>query len=208
MELAHNFIAQIRKSLLKGGKGIKMISQFICFLGSQKDIWEGAVLQDFKYTVWILRFLRVLTIIIGMDVSHGSPGRADVPSIVAVVGSRNWLLVSRNRASVRTQSTRVEMIDGLFKPVSNDKDEGMTRELLEDFYRSTQKLKPQNVIIFGAFAPICYAHLAVAQMVQFVKFDDMSDAASSHNGRGSAASGGFTKIRKLHEKVSSSMFFC
>ncbi|KAI3665036.1 hypothetical protein L6452_43652 [Arctium lappa] len=91
---------------------------------------------------------RVPTIIIGMDVSHGSPGRADVPSIDAVVGSRNWPLVSRYRAFVRTQSARVEMIDGLFKPVSNDKDEGMIRELLEDFYRSTQKLKPQNVIIF------------------------------------------------------------
>ncbi|KAI3747368.1 hypothetical protein L6452_09822 [Arctium lappa] len=272
---------------------------------------------------------RVPTIIIGMDVSHGSPGRADVPSIAAVVGSRNWPFVSRYRASVRTQSARVEMIDGLFKPVSNDKDEGMIRELLEDFYRSTQKQKPQNIIIFrdgvsesqfsqvlnieleqimeackfldddwnpkfmvivaqkthhtkffqanseanvppgtiidnkvchpknndfylcaqngpigttrpthyhvlldqigfstdelqelvhslsyvyqrsttaiSVVAPICYAHLAAAQMAQFVKFDDVSDAASSHSG---GASGGFTQIPKLHEKVSSSMFFC
>ena len=63
-----------------------------------------------------------------------------------------------------------------------------------------------------AVAPICYAHLAAAQMSQFVKFDDMSDAASSHSGGGAgSASGGaagFTQIPKLHDKVCSSMFFC
>uniref|UniRef100_A0A0E0AHW8 Piwi domain-containing protein n=1 Tax=Oryza glumipatula TaxID=40148 RepID=A0A0E0AHW8_9ORYZ len=46
------------------------------------------------------------TLILGMDVSHGSPGRADVPSIAAVVGSRCWPLISRYRASVRTQSPK------------------------------------------------------------------------------------------------------
>ncbi|KAL8193873.1 hypothetical protein R6Q57_026115 [Mikania cordata] len=40
------------------------------------------------------------TIIFGMDVSHGAPGRSDVPSIAAVVSSRNWPFVSRYRASV------------------------------------------------------------------------------------------------------------
>ncbi|XP_076884626.1 protein argonaute 4A-like [Bidens hawaiensis] len=88
------------------------------------------------------------TIIFGMDVSHGAPGRSDVPSIAAVVSSRKWPFISRYRASVRSQSSRVEMIDGLFKPVAPNKDEGMIRELLEDFYMSTPKLKPQNIIIF------------------------------------------------------------
>ncbi|KAK1433730.1 hypothetical protein QVD17_10645 [Tagetes erecta] len=88
------------------------------------------------------------TIIIGMDVSHGAPGRSDAPSIAAVVSSRKWPLVSRYRASVRSQSSRVEMIDGLFKPVAPGKDEGMIRELLEDFYQCTPKLKPDNIIIF------------------------------------------------------------
>ncbi|CAI9271843.1 unnamed protein product [Lactuca saligna] len=91
---------------------------------------------------------RTPTIIFGMDVSHGSPGRADVPSIAAVVSSRKWPLISQYRASVRAQSARVEMIDGLFKPISHDKDEGMIRELLDDFYLSTPKLKPKNIIIF------------------------------------------------------------
>lgn len=59
-----------------------------------------------------------------------------------------------------------------------------------------------------AVAPICYAHLAAAQMSQFVKFDDMSDAASSHSGGAGSSAGGFTQLPKLHEKVCSSMFFC
>ncbi|KAI3723141.1 hypothetical protein L2E82_34527 [Cichorium intybus] len=265
---------------------------------------------------------RTPTIIFGMDVSHGSPGRADVPSIAAVVSSRKWPQISRYRASVRAQSARVEMIDGLFKPVSHDKDEGMIRELLDDFYLSTPKLKPMNIIIFrdgvsesqfnqvlnielnqiieackfldeqwdpkflvivaqkthhtkffqpnseanvppgtvvdnqvchpksndfylcaqngpigttrpthyhvlldeigfsaddlqelvhslsyvyqrsttaiSVVAPICYAHLAAAQVVQFVKFDDMSDSASSQSG----GAGGFTQLPKLHKNIS------
>ncbi|KAL7614483.1 hypothetical protein Lser_V15G06694 [Lactuca serriola] len=91
---------------------------------------------------------RTPTIIFGMDVSHGSPGRADVPSIAAVVSSRKWPQISRYRASFRAQAARLEMIDGLFEPVSEDKDEGMIRELLDDFYLSTPKLKPKNIIIF------------------------------------------------------------
>ncbi|CAI9271842.1 unnamed protein product [Lactuca saligna] len=274
---------------------------------------------------------RTPTIIFGMDVSHGSPGRADVPSIAAVVSSRKWPQISRYRASVRAQSARVEMIDGLFKPISHDKDEGMIRELLDDFYLSTPKLKPKNIIIFrdgvsesqfnqvlnielnqiieackfldeqwdpkfllivaqkahhtkffqanseanvppgtvvdnkvchpksndfylcaqngpigttrpthyhvlldeigfsadelqelvhslsyvyqrsttaiSVVAPICYAHLAAGQVAQFVKFDDMSETASSHSGGGVGGST-FTQLPKLHDKVSSSMFFC
>ncbi|KAI3672527.1 hypothetical protein L6452_38616 [Arctium lappa] len=38
-------------------------------------------------------------------------------------------------------------------------------------------------------------------MEQFVKFDDMSDAASSHSGRRRATTGGFTQILELHEKM-------
>ncbi|PWA57490.1 Argonaute/Dicer protein, PAZ [Artemisia annua] len=90
---------------------------------------------------------RTPTIIFGMDVSHGSPRRLDVPSIADVVSSRKWPLISP-RASVRAQSARVEMIDCLFKPISPDKDEGMIRELLTDFYSTTGKLKPQHIIIF------------------------------------------------------------
>ncbi|XP_043809276.1 protein argonaute 4 isoform X2 [Manihot esculenta] len=91
---------------------------------------------------------KVPTIILGMDVSHGSPGHSDCPSIAAVVSSRNWPLISRYRASVRTQSPKVEMIDSLYKRVSETEDEGMIRELLLDFYTSSGKRKPDQIIIF------------------------------------------------------------
>ncbi|KAF8008168.1 hypothetical protein BT93_K1988 [Corymbia citriodora subsp. variegata] len=68
------------------------------------------------------------TMILGMDVSHGSPGRSDMPSIAAVVGSRCWPLISRYRASVRTQSPKVEMIDSLFKPLADGVDDGIMRD--------------------------------------------------------------------------------
>ncbi|XP_061341119.1 protein argonaute 4-like [Gastrolobium bilobum] len=88
------------------------------------------------------------TLILGMDVSHGSPGQSDIPSIAAVVSSRQWPLISKYRASVRTQSAKVEMIDNLFKQVSEKDDEGIMRELLVDFYVSSGKRKPDNIIIF------------------------------------------------------------
>ncbi|XP_044465053.1 protein argonaute 16 isoform X3 [Mangifera indica] len=88
------------------------------------------------------------TLILGMDVSHGSPGRSDIPSIAAVVGSQRWPLISRYRASVRTQSPKVEMIDALYKPLANGKDDGIIRELLVDFYKTSNKRKPKHIILF------------------------------------------------------------
>ncbi|CAK9184081.1 unnamed protein product [Ilex paraguariensis] len=88
------------------------------------------------------------TMILGMDVSHGSPGRSDIPSIAAVVGSRSWPLISRYRAAVRTQSSKVEMIESLFKPAANGKDDGIMRELLMDFYNSSNGRKPAHIIVF------------------------------------------------------------
>ncbi|KAF8395625.1 hypothetical protein HHK36_019576 [Tetracentron sinense] len=275
---------------------------------------------------------KVPTIILGMDVSHGSPGQSDVPSIAAVVSSRQWPLISRYRASVRTQSPKVEMIDSLFKPVSDTEDGGIVRELLLDFYVSSGKRKPDQIIIFrdgvsesqfnqvlnieldqiieackfldekwcprflvivaqknhhtkffqsgapdnvppgtvidnrvghprnndfymcahagmigttrpthyhvlldeigfsaddlqelvhslsyvyqrsttaiSVVAPICYAHLAASQVSQFMKFDDMSETSSSHGGLTSAGAVPVPELPKLHENVSSSMFFC
>ncbi|KAF3639557.1 hypothetical protein FXO38_22586 [Capsicum annuum] len=95
---------------------------------------------------------QVPTIIIGMDISYGSPGRADVPSIAAhqEVSSRQWPLISRYRASVRTQSPKMEMIDSLYKKVSDTEDEGLFRELLDDFYLSSNNVKPEHIIIFSS----------------------------------------------------------
>ncbi|CAI9106107.1 OLC1v1005175C1 [Oldenlandia corymbosa var. corymbosa] len=91
---------------------------------------------------------KVTTMILGMDVSHGSPGQSDIPSIAAVVSSRQWPLISKYRASVRTQSPKLEMIDSLFKRVSDTEDDGTIREALIDFYVSSGKRKPELIVIF------------------------------------------------------------
>ncbi|TKY66352.1 argonaute 16 [Spatholobus suberectus] len=88
------------------------------------------------------------TMILGMDVSHSSLGRSDIPSIAAVVGSRHWPLISRYRASVRMQASKVEMIDALYKPLENGSDDGIIRELLLDFYESSNGRKPTQIIAF------------------------------------------------------------
>ncbi|XP_024959437.1 protein argonaute 16 [Cynara cardunculus var. scolymus] len=88
------------------------------------------------------------TMIIGMDVSHGSPGRSDIPSIAAVVGSHSWPLISRYKASVRTQSSKVEMIEGLFKPQADGTDDGIMSELLVEFYQTSNHRKPTQIIVF------------------------------------------------------------
>ncbi|OEL24890.1 Protein argonaute 4B, partial [Dichanthelium oligosanthes] len=90
---------------------------------------------------------KVPTIILGMDVSHGHPGQSDRPSIAAVVSSRQWPLISKYRASVHTQSPRLEMMSSLFKPRGTE-DDGLIRESLIDFYTSSGKRKPDHVIIF------------------------------------------------------------
>nr|AHC30882.1 argonaute 6 protein [Dimocarpus longan] len=87
------------------------------------------------------------TLILGMDVSHGSPGRSDA-SIAAVVGSQCWPLISRYRAAVRTQSSKMEMIDALYKPLADGTDDGIIRELLMDFYQTSNQRKPRQIIVF------------------------------------------------------------
>ncbi|XP_057981140.1 protein argonaute 4B-like, partial [Malania oleifera] len=275
---------------------------------------------------------RTPTLVIGMDVSHGSPGRSDMPSIAAVVSSRQWPLISRYRATVRTQSPKVEMIDSLFKRVSDTEDQGIIREALVDFYLSSGQRKPEQIIIFrdgvsesqfnqvlnveldqiieackflddkwspkftlivaqknhhtkffqasspdnvppgtvidskvchprsndfymcahagmigttrpthyhvlfdelgfsaddlqelvhslsyvyqrsttaiSIVAPICYAHLAASQLLQFVKFDELSESSSSHGGLTAVGTVPVPELPQLHQNVRSSMFFC
>ncbi|XP_024635714.1 protein argonaute 16 isoform X1 [Medicago truncatula] len=118
------------------------------------------------------------TMILGMDVSHGSPGRSDIPSIAAVVGSRCWPLISRYRASVRSQSPKVEMIDSLFKLVDkmNDdgilekKDDGIIRELLLDFYSSSGNRRPTQIILFrDGVGESQFQHVLDIELNQIIK---------------------------------------
>ncbi|KAI3678223.1 hypothetical protein L6452_37508 [Arctium lappa] len=79
-------------------------SLLLCILPEIKnlDIYMGGInsLLSMEFSKCMRVVSRVPTIIIGMVVPHGSPGRADVSSIVVVVGSRHWPLVFRYRASV------------------------------------------------------------------------------------------------------------
>ncbi|KAF2293023.1 hypothetical protein GH714_035163 [Hevea brasiliensis] len=87
------------------------------------------------------------TMILGMGVSLGFPGRSDIPSVAAVVGSLYWPHISRYRASVRAQSPKEEMIDALYNPLANGKDDGMMRKL-EDFCHTSNGNKPKHIIVF------------------------------------------------------------
>jgi hypothetical protein len=71
----------------------------------------------------------------------------------------------------------------------------------------------QSQCFARAVAPVYYAHLAAAQVRQFVRFDDASETASSASGgQASSTSGGqappVPELPRLHPSVRSSMFFC
>lgn len=97
------------------------------------------------------RISSVPTIIFGLDVSHGSPGDADSPSIAAVVASRGWPRISQYAARVRSQSSRDEMIDGLYEE-KNGQPAGMIRDHLAGFYQSckteAKDPRPAQIIIY------------------------------------------------------------
>ena len=64
-----------------------------------------------------------------------------------------------------------------------------------------------SLFCLPAVARICYAHLAAAQVGQFIKFDEMSETSSSHGDHTLAGSVPVQELSRLHEKVSSLMFF-
>uniref|UniRef100_A0A7I4DTR0 Argonaute family member n=1 Tax=Physcomitrium patens TaxID=3218 RepID=A0A7I4DTR0_PHYPA len=94
----------------------------------------------------MLHCLGQSTIIFGMDVTHGSPGDVEIPSIAAVVATKNWPEVFHYSTQVKVQPARMEMIQGLYEPEG-----GMVRELLMSFYSTCAKgvnPKPSQIIIY------------------------------------------------------------
>ncbi|KAL0751276.1 hypothetical protein Bca101_033279 [Brassica carinata] len=86
---------------------------------------------------------KIPTLIMGMDVSHGSPGRADVPSVAAVLlysyfACPLFAVVS----AARSQSPKLEMIDSLFQPV-DDPVNGDNR-----YHETSYARKPKQIIMF------------------------------------------------------------
>ncbi|KAL6583710.1 hypothetical protein OROMI_002999 [Orobanche minor] len=91
---------------------------------------------------------KIPRMIVGMEVSHAPPGRTNAPSIASVVGSRRWPRISSYRASLRAAPPKSHMIDSLFKPMSQHEDAGIIRELLMEFYSSSGRKKPAQIVIF------------------------------------------------------------
>ncbi|XP_059304049.1 protein argonaute 4B-like [Lycium ferocissimum] len=91
---------------------------------------------------------KVPTMILAMGVTHAPSSRSDLPSVAAVVGSRQWPMISCYRASICTQPPKTETIHSLFRPVSDSEDTGIIRELLMDFYASSGNRRPEQIIIF------------------------------------------------------------
>ncbi|KAI7991968.1 Protein argonaute 4A [Camellia lanceoleosa] len=96
-----------------------------------------------------------------------------IPLISKVVSSRQWPLISRYRASVRTQSLKVEMIDSLYKRVSEAEDEGIMRELLLQFYVTSGKRKPDQIIIFRLIAKYRPTMLVLSVVIPRLKTNQL-----------------------------------
>ncbi|KAL0907928.1 hypothetical protein M5K25_022384 [Dendrobium thyrsiflorum] len=82
-----------------------------------------------------------------MGMSHDSPEQPDVHP-TAAVSSKQRALISKYRASAKTQSSKVEMINILFKPVIKNDDDDIIRELPIDFYKSSEKRKLEQITGF------------------------------------------------------------
>ncbi|PPR96569.1 hypothetical protein GOBAR_AA24101 [Gossypium barbadense] len=80
--------------------------------------------------------------------------KSDILSIAAVVSFMKWPLIFSYRASGRTQSLKLEMIDSLFKLVSDKVDEGI--ELVHAISK-----KRHRHICCGPYSPSSFGNLTV-----------------------------------------------
>ncbi|KAL0921244.1 hypothetical protein M5K25_008301 [Dendrobium thyrsiflorum] len=78
-----------------------------------------------------------------MGMPHDSPEQPDAHPITAV-NSRQWALISKYRTSIRMQSPKVEVIDPLFKPTTEDDDDGIIRERLWIPIRAFEAYNQEN----------------------------------------------------------------
>ncbi|KAH6826316.1 hypothetical protein C2S53_017665 [Perilla frutescens var. hirtella] len=117
------------------------------------------------------RICGVPTLIVGLDVCHGSPVR-DQPSIVAAVGSLAWPLLSRYHAKARYQSPNSELIEALSDKVSDTKDQGIFSEILLGFYLTSGKRKPEQIIIFSESQFDQVLNVELKQIIDACKFVD------------------------------------
>ncbi|KAL0915677.1 hypothetical protein M5K25_016113 [Dendrobium thyrsiflorum] len=87
---------------------------------------------------------RITTTVLGMNVSHSSPEQLDASSIAAIVSPNQRSSNSQYKVSVGTQSSKVEMIDPLFKPTTENDDDDKIKELLIGSYTSLRPSRPST----------------------------------------------------------------
>ncbi|KAL6850463.1 hypothetical protein ACP4OV_021090 [Aristida adscensionis] len=81
---------------------------------------------------------------------------------------------------------------------------GFSTNDLQELVHSLSYVYQRSTSAISVVAPVYYAHLAAAQVRQFVNFEEASETASSAGG----APAPVPKLPPLHSKVRSSMFFC
>ncbi|KAF9612035.1 hypothetical protein IFM89_037493 [Coptis chinensis] len=82
---------------------------------------------------------------------------------------------------------------------------GFSPDDLQELVHSLPYVYQRSTTAISIVAPVCYAHLAAAQVSQFMKFDEMSETSSGRGGLTSAGTILVFELPKLHENVSSSM---
>ena len=75
------------------------------------------------------------------------------------------------------------------------------------YYDCLSFLHVYHIVLLIAVAPICYAHLAAAQMAQFIKFEEILDKNPSDDIT-SAGAVPVQELPRLENRVKNSMFFC
>ncbi|KAK3138919.1 hypothetical protein QOZ80_5AG0375190 [Eleusine coracana subsp. coracana] len=82
---------------------------------------------------------------------------------------------------------------------------GFSPDELQELTHSLSYVYQRSTSAISVVAPVYYAHLAAAQVRQFVRLEDTSgETASSAGGTATPP----PELPRLHEKVRSSMFFC
>ncbi|KAB1225522.1 Protein argonaute 4 [Morella rubra] len=172
----------------------------------------------------------VPTLILGMDVSHGSSGRSDIPSVAAACKFFNiehWSPKFKLIVAQKNHHTKFFQANGasdnvpagtvvdseVCHPRNNDfylcAHDGMlgtTRPthyhvLYDEIGFSTDDL--QELLLYG------YAHLAAAQMAKVIGADGIADTSSSHSGDvTSVGDPPVPELPRMDSAVASSMFFC
>ncbi|XP_073106962.1 protein argonaute 4A-like [Elaeis guineensis] len=85
---------------------------------------------------------------------------------------------------------------------------GFSADDLQELVHSLSYVYQRSTTAVSIVAPICYAHLAAAQMSQFMKFEDFSETSSGQGPVTASGQSAIPELPQLHPNVCSSMFFC